>query len=314
MPPKVFIIILNWNKWHLTEDCLKSLRGLNYENYQLVVVDNNSKPEEKELIFNSPLRPFFVLIENNQNLGFAGGNNTGIKYALRHGADYVLLLNNDTIIEDKSFLKKMVEIAEGDKKIGIIGPKIYYYEQDVSRQSSGQIFAPRAKIWFGGGKLNWLKTRAWHLQDEEQGETDFITGCCLLIKREVIEKTCPGSSRGIGLMSEEFFLYFEDADWCLRVQKAGYKCVYVPLVWIWHKVAASSIEFSYNYIYYNTRNGLLLGWRHGNFFKRLIIFFLGFWIIFKQIIKIFFNYKKEWSSAMLLGVWDFWRGKFGQKE
>lgn len=297
MSPKVFIIVLNWNQWHLTEDCLQSLYNIDYDNYKVVVVDNNSKPEEKNLIKNSPLRDFFILIENSDNLGFSGGNNPGIKYGFENGADYILLLNNDTIVEDKEFLKKLVEVAESDPKIGIVGPKIYYWQKEsISEKTS--------RIWFGGGKLNWLKTKGEHLNLEQQGMTDFITGCCLLIKKEVVEK--------IGLMPEAFFLYFEDTDWCLKTKEAGYSCVYVPSAWLWHKVASSTKEFSYSYIYYNTRNGLLLGWRHGNFFKRLIIFFLCFWIILKQLIKILFGRKKEWSKAMLSGAWDFFRGRFGK--
>jgi len=334
MQSKVFIILVGWNKWYLTEDCLKTLKEIHYDNYRVVVVDNGSDQQTKEAIKNSPLRQFFYFIENETNLGFAAGNNVGARYAFEQGADYLLLLNNDTVVDDKDFLNKLVNVAESDKSIGIVGPKIYYYDELVrqlnkevprpldyaqGKQDSGQTFVPQAKVWFGGGKLNWLKTEATHLKLEKQTETDFITGCCLLIKREVIEK--------IGLLPEEFFLYFEDADWCLRAREAGYKCVYVPSAWIWHKVAASSGEFSYNYIYYNTRNGLLMAWRHAlrigghalsgiegqdDIFKKFLIILFSFWLLIKQLLKLMIGYKKEWSQAMLRGIWDFYRGKFGK--
>ncbi len=169
---------------------------------------------------------------------------------------------------------------------------------------SGQIFARGAKIWFGGGKLNWLKTEGIHLTSESAMEVDFITGCCLLIKKEVIDK--------IGLMSEEFFLYFEDSDWCLRALQAGYRCFYEPAAWIWHKVSSTTKEFSYGFIYYNTRNGLLMAWRHNGFLKRLIVLGLAIWIIIKQSAKLAVSYKKEWSKAMFWGAIDFLKGKFGK--
>lgn len=292
MSPKVFIIILNWNQWQLTEDCLISLRDIHYDNFQIIVIDNGSSPEQKDLMRNSSLRPFFILLENASNLGFAAGNNVGIRYALNQGADYALLLNNDTLTSDKDLLKKMVAVAEDNSNVGIVGPKIYYYQEDQKP----------AKIWFAGGKINWLKTKAWHLKNNEQGqarETDFVTGCCLLIKKEVINK--------IGLMPEEYFLYFEDADWSLRARRAGYKCLYLSTVWLWHKVSSSAVEFSDSYIYYHSRNGLLLGWRRGNWLTRPLVFLLSIFILFKQFLKLGFGHKKEWANPMIRGVRDFYK-------
>jgi len=135
MLPKVFIIILNWDNWTDTKDCLKSLENNGYPNYEVVVVDNGST--EKFEISD----PKIKVIYNKENLGFSGGNNVGIKYALDNNADYVLLLNNDTIV-NHNFLNKLVEIAEKDNKIGMVGPKIY--------------FPDSKKIWFAGGQINWL--------------------------------------------------------------------------------------------------------------------------------------------------------------
>jgi hypothetical protein len=219
MSPKVFIIILNWNNWSDTLECLKSFQNNDYPNYQVVIIDNGS--DEKPT---PPSDPQVKLIYNQENLGFAGGNNVGIRYALEKGADYVLLLNNDTIVS-QDFLSKLVKVAESDKKFGLLGPKIYFADEPQ-------------KIWFAGGEVNWLYNkgvmRGYDEIDKGQydlpqiQETGYITGCCLLIKKEAIEK--------IGLMPEDYFLYYEDTDWSLKAQRAGYDCIFVPAARIWHKV------------------------------------------------------------------------------
>lgn len=291
---KVFIIILNWNGWNLTKRCLDSLDNLNYDNYKIIVVDNGSKKLEKQKIKDS--EKDFILVENQSNLGFAGGNNEGVKYALKKGADYVLLLNNDAICDDKNFLKKMIEIFEEEKNTGIIGPKIY--------------FPDKKTIWFGGGKLNWLKTKGYHLNygkkniNDKIKEVDYITGCCFLIKKETI--------RDIGLMQDDYFLYYEDADWCLRAKKAGYKCVYNPEAYILHEASSSAKEFSDKYIYYHSRNALMLAWRHNNMFKKTLVLLFSFWKLAKQSVKLIFDYKRRWAKLITKGILDFYFKKYGK--
>ncbi len=268
--PKVFIIVLHYKNWKDTNECLRSLEKLDYDNFETIVIDNDK-----------------------ENLGFAGGNNVGIKQALEKKADYILLLNNDTIVE-LGFLKELVKVGESDKKIGILGSVIYDYQSK--------------KIHFAGGKINWLYTKGVHETcNMKHGtkEVDYITGCCLLIKREVIEK--------IGLMDEDYFLYFEDADWCLKARKAGYKCVLVPNSKIWHKPSSSAIEGSFSYIYYHTRNGLLMTKKNALFFIKILAYFQSLWIFGKQVIKlILMPSKRKWAKAIMLGIKDFYRGRFGQ--
>lgn len=297
--PKVFIIILNWNGWSDTLECLKSLNGVDYPNFEIILIDNGSK--EKPPVIGD--RQFSNLkinqIFNETNLGFSGGNNQGIKIALEKVADYVLLLNNDTIVAN-DFLDKLVNQIEKDKKIGIIGPQMLFYE------------APKL-IWFGGGKLNWLKNRGTHkdykmpIQTKEfVRKVDYITGCCLLVRREVIEK--------IGLMSEDYFLYYEDADWCLRAKKAGYKIIYVSGSKIWHKVSVGLKEGSPVFTYYHIRNGLVLARRYSGFIKKwLLSIFVGFLYI-KQLIKLFLKKNKKQAEAILLGIEDFYLNKMGKYE
>lgn len=301
--PRVSIVILNWNGWQDTLECFDSLSRITYPNYEIIILDNNSSNDSIEKInnwiANKKSSISYKLLINSQNLGFAGGNNPGIKYALRNKADYILLLNNDTIV-DPGFLEKLVKVAENDESFGIVGPKIYY-ETDKNR------------IWFGGGHFTWFGGGR-HLDfdkiddkpsDETIKEINFMTGCCLLIKRETVEK--------IGLMDENFFLYYEDTEWSLRAKKYGYKVIYAPGSHIWHKVSRS-VKPKTNPVvhYYHIRNALLLSKLHA---PKIILFFIYIWGVskyLKQIVKIvFFPAKKQIAEMIMQGVRDFYAGKFG---
>ena len=256
--PKVFIIILHFGNPKNTEECLKSLESLEYDNFETVVIDNTK-----------------------ENRGFAGGNNIGIKQALEKGADYILFLNNDTVVEP-SFLKELVKAGESNKKIGILGPI--------------------------GGKINWLYTKGIHVTHNMKHitkETDYITGACMLIKRKVIEK--------IGLMDEDYFLYCEDVDLCLRAQKAGFLCGVASDSRISHKVSKNAKIASFSYIYYHTRNGLLLAKRNAPVFIKILAYLNSFLVYGKQIIKLaIFPQKRLWARAIMKGIGDFYRGKLGK--
>jgi len=296
---KVFIIILNWNGRADTIECLESLRKIGYRDYKIVVVDNGSTDGSADVI---PKKYFqdVAFIETKKNLGFAGGNNIGINYALENDAEFILLLNNDTIVEP-DFLTELVKAAQADDKIGIVGPMINFYDN-------------RDTIWFGGGKINWLKTKGSHVSYGLQTtrspltagsdySTGYLTGCCLLIKRKVIEK--------IGFLSEDYFLYYEDTDWCLRSRQAGFETVLAPAAKIYHKQSRSAQEFSYPYVYYHSRNGLILGSKFG---PRFLIYLLSAWIFLKQMVKLVLGYKKNWARPVMRGVTDFWRGRRGKLE
>ncbi len=263
--PKIVIIILHFGNIEDTEECLQSLRSLDYDNFETIVIDSTK-----------------------DNRGFSGGNNLGIKQALEKNADYILLLNNDTIVKP-DLLKKLIEVGENNKKSGILGPIIYEYGTD--------------RIHFAGGKINWLYTKGRHVARA----TDYITGACMLVKREVINK--------IGLMDENYFLYCEDVDWCLKAQKTGYKCTVVPEAKIWHKISSNTQAESFSYIYYHTRNGLLLAKRNAPLMIKILAYLNSFLIYIKQIIKLLiFPSKKIWARAIMRGIGDFYKGKFGKYE
>jgi GT2 family glycosyltransferase len=220
----VYIIVLNWNGKADTLECLSSLKKIQYPSYRVCLVDNASTDDSVEAVRSK--FPTVEIIENSENLRFAQGNNVGIKFALQHNADYVLLLNNDTKV-DSEFLKEMIKVSESDCKIGMVGPKIYHYD-------------PPDLIWSAGGEISFWKGKIAHRglrkSDSEKfseiADVDYLTACALLVKREVIEK--------VGLLDSSYYIYSEDADWCERTRRAGYKLVYVPKAKVWHKISSTS--------------------------------------------------------------------------
>ncbi len=296
---KVYIILLNWNGKEDTLECVESLKKIDYNNYKIIVVDNNS--EDDSVLEIRKQYSEIKIIENEKNFGFAGGNNVGIKYAMENGADYVLLINNDTTVE-KDFLREIVKAGELNKESGLLGPKTNYHSEPN-------------RIWFAGGKVSWMKNKGTHLGLDEIDEgqhnkikqVDYLTGCCLLIKREVIEK--------IGALAEDYFLYYEDTDFSLRAKNAGYKCTYIPEAKIYHKVSRSTKPGSSSYIYYHTRNGLVMTKRNGSFLNKIILYPHCVFLFLKQIIKIvFISQKRDWAFAVLRGERDFLLGKMGKVE
>lgn len=223
--PKVSIIILNWNGKNDTIECLESLKKITYLNYETIVVDNGSKGDDVKVL-RDMFGEYIYIIENYKNYGFAEGNNVGMRYALKKGTDYILFLNNDTVV-DPQFLSELVASAESDPLIGIVGPKIYFYDEPN-------------KIWFAGGNISMWRCNTWHIGKGELDkgqydiiqEVDFITGCALLAKRQAIER--------IGMLDPEYLSYYEDADWCIRAKRQGDKIMYVPKAKLWHKGSSST--------------------------------------------------------------------------
>jgi len=246
--PGVAIILLNWNNGADTLDCLRSLKAIDYADYRIIVADNGSSDGSAAAIREA--HPDVTLLENGKNLGFAAGNNAAIRLALEGAYDYVLLLNNDTVV-DPGFLHALVAAAEADPAIGIVGPKIYYHGD------------PK-RIWFAGGRVDfWLGETSHVGQNEpdagrydETKDTGFITGCALLIKRKTLED--------VGLLDERMGFYFEDNDLCARAREHGYRVVYTPKAVVWHKVAGSVGRIKDFQLFYFTRNRLMFMKRHAS--------------------------------------------------
>lgn len=252
---KIFIILLNYNSYKDTLECVDSIEKKEKNiNYEIIVVDNNSSDGSIKELSNDNR---FIFIETNENGGFAKGNNVGIKYAMEHDADYIMLLNNDTIIENNS-ISKLVEKLQEDDELGIIGSRIMYYSNpDI--------------INYCGGHINWFKVSTNHenykkifIADEENFKyTEFITGCCMLIKREVIQK--------IGLLPEEYFMYYEDMDFCIKAKEADYKLGILTDSVIYHKVSISSGgENSAFSIKWGNRNRLIIMDKYSKYTKGIL--------------------------------------------
>ena len=304
---KIFIVILNWNGKKDTLECLESLEKLQIANckLQIVVVDNGSTDGSVEAIQNETLRlrsgQELKIIENKENLGFAEGNNVGIKYALENGADDTVLLNNDTLV-DKNLIEELLRMAESETQIGVVSPKIYFapgFEFHKDRYQENE----RGKVlWYAGGKMDWQNILASHRgvdevdkgQYDQPEETDFATGCCVLIKKEVFEK--------IGLLDKKYFAYWEDTDFCQRAKRAGFKVVYAPNAILWHKNASSSGRpGSVTHVYFQTRNRLLFGFRYASLRAKLALF--------RESLKFLME-----GGIRRKAVLDFYLGKFGEGE
>lgn len=225
--PKVYIILVNWNGWEDTVECLHSLEKLDYSNSSVIVVDNDSTDHSVKEI--KSRFTDITLIENDENKGFAGGNNVGIKYALQQNADYVWLLNNDTIV-DKQALSALVAYMEEDRKIGICGSKlIYCYQRDTIQALGGGSY----NKWLGITKnIGQNKSVDFTYNPKKVEERlDYVGGASMLVSRKFINE--------IGLLSEEYFLYYEEIDWAIRA-KGKFKLGFAPQSIVYHKEGQST--------------------------------------------------------------------------
>lgn len=265
----ISIIIVHYNTEKDTRECLKSLTKLEAKNYRynIIIVDNGSK--EPLRLTHKELENKVEVLRSESNLGFTGGNNIGLRHALNtHNSDYVLLLNSDTLIEP-TFLEKMYTYAEANPEVGLMNPKIYfgkgneYHTTSYTKAELGKV------LWYVGGSIDWQHLLSFHrgIDEVDRGhfdtvqETDFATGCCLLIRRQALES--------VGPLNDRLFLYSEDVDLSLRIQRAGFKTIMYPEAVIWHKNAGSSQGAGSNiHVYYQTRNRLYIGLKYGNWRAR----------------------------------------------
>jgi GT2 family glycosyltransferase len=214
----VVVLVLNWNNWRDTNECLESLRGLDYDDWNVIVLDNGSTDGSVERI--RERFPEVEIMELGENLGFAGGNNAGIRAALQRGAEYVWLLNNDTTVDPEA-LVAMVEKAETDPTIGAVGSAIYHTSEPQCLQA------------WGGGYVNFWLGRSRHFVDPVPDEKlQFLTGASLLLRRSALES--------VGFLDEDFFLYWEDADYCFRLRTAGWRLAVAGGSKVWHKQTATT--------------------------------------------------------------------------
>lgn len=300
--PKVSLIILNWNAQSMTREELANVAKLDAKGLDAmcVVVDNGSTDGSQEKFSNYTFPNMkYKFIETNVNSGYAGGNNFGLKYSFKEGFDYTILLNNDVILP-KDILTKLVNIAEKDSKIGLLAPKMYFakgyefHKERYKKEDLGKV------IWYAGGYIDWNNVYSNHRgvdevdkgQYEKEEEIDAANGACLLIRNKVIND--------IGYLRDKYFMYWEDADYCIRAKKTGWKVVYTPETCLWHKVSASSAIGSDLNDYFLTRNRLDFGLRYAPLRTKISLIkeSLGFLVG-----------GRPWQK---IGVRDYYLGKWGK--
>jgi len=270
MQPKVSIIVLNWNNWKDTIECLESLYRISYTNYNIILVDNGSDDDSVEKIgeyvqgeletesdffeFNQDNKPLdylelekdnyagldleepwgrkLFIIKNDKNYGFAEGNNVGIAFALKYlKPDYIEILNNDIVVEEK-YLDEMVKVIQSDENIAIVGPKIYFYDYQGRKDVQTAL----------GGYINWWIYPGYNymmdkLEIDQPLELDWVTGASLLMRADLKDP----------YLGKDFFFGAEDIDLCLRVKEEGYKIYLAPASEIWHKISLSRYNKFDNY-------------------------------------------------------------------
>lgn len=295
-PPRVSIVLLNCNRNADTLDCIRSLKETE-DAFEIILVDNGSEPDPERLYRET--YPDVIFLRNEENLGTPIGNNIGLRYAIEHGADYVMMLNNDTTVA-KSFLAPLVTAMEADSRIGVAGGKVYY-------------FSDPERIWFAGGKFNRLTGKVEHVgimkYDHELTavhiDNDFISGCYAMFRSSVLKE--------VGLLDERFFAYMEDVDLNVRIKNAGHTLMYVPEAVIYHKVSTTIKVDSPFYLYFNMRNRLLMLKKHNALLELLVAapylsYFYG-----RHLLRLAFKWR-DWTGvkAVLYGIVDGIRGYTGR--
>jgi GT2 family glycosyltransferase len=253
MDDKVAIIVLNYNGKKTLLETLQSLSELNYQNKEILVVDNAS--EDDSFLSAQEQYPQFRFLGLERNGGFAWGMNRGIEDALERGASYIWLFNYDAVAKQDSLMPLVVE-AKKNKDEVLLSPVIY---------------TDADQVWFSGGRVNYWRMRGVHEKESlsSSKETEFLTGCALFIPKKVIER--------VGLLDERFFLYYEDVDFSLRAKKEGIKRIVVPAAQVVHSEESQS---SPNKIYFLVLSGLLFFDKHK---KNIFSFYQAIYVILRVI-------------------------------
>lgn len=302
MAKKIALVILNWKQPKLTIDTVDSILKIKSTDfsYQILIVDNGS-PDDSIAQFKAKYNKNknITILETGDNLGYAGGNNFGLKEALKHNYDYFLVANNDILVAP-DFLQKLFNASQKYPD-AVLTPKIYFapgfefHKDRYSKKEIGKI------IWAVGSQIDWNNVYGSNIgidevdhgqYDRHQPKIDFISGCCFLVSKEIIQK--------IGIFDEKFYLYMEDSDLTLRAQKSGFKLRLVPESVIWHCNSGSSKPGSSLQDYFITRNRLLFGFRYASLRTKFALF--------RESIKFLFT-GSPWRKR---GVLDFYLGHLGK--
>ena len=299
MLPLIHTIILNTNRRDDTLACVASLAASDYpaERHQITVLDNAST--DGSVMALREQFPQVRIVELTENLGYAGNNNVGIELAVSAMADWIFVLNEDTTV-DSNCLSEMMAVAQTDPTIGVLGPMVYHYDEPTIIQSAGGYLD---RFW-----------ESYHIAENEPDEgqftelhtVDWISGCAIMMRREVVEQ--------VGALDGRFFYYWEETEWCIRAARAGWQIIHVPQAKLWHKGVQRNYQPKPSVTYYRTRNQLLTLARH-----RAPL--LAWTVTLAQIgrtltswtVKPRWRHMRPHRDAMWQGVVDFARRRYGMR-
>ncbi|MCX6726677.1 MAG: glycosyltransferase family 2 protein [Candidatus Shapirobacteria bacterium] len=300
----IAIVVLNWNQPKLTKKTIDSLQKITHPqfNYHFYLLDNgssdNSYSQFEKLYLNNKQ---FTLLKTNDNLGFVGGNNYVLKIAKKNKYDYYLLINNDVIVKP-DFLTVLHSYLKKNKTVSLVGPKIYFapgfeYKKNLySPANLGKV------IWFAGGLIDWQNIYCSHrgIDEIDVGQydiplrnPDYLTGCCLLFSHQLLTKLTGFDNR--------YYLYLEDADFCVRARHLGFNTAFVPESVIWHLNSGSSSAGGSLHDYFITRNRLLFGFHYASFRTKIALFRNSFHLLSSS--------PSKWQKR---GVVDYYLNRFGK--
>lgn len=297
---RIHVIVLHWGDPAVTASCLDSLRDLPESLAEVVVIDNGTPDRSGERLAESHAR--FTHLRHERNLGFAGGNNAAMRRALERGAEAVLLLNNDAELTPGALISLSAALEQ--PRVGLVNPKILHHD-------------PPQTIWYAGGKHSLWAGHSRHCgrgesdrgQHDRAGEVTFVTGCALLIRREVLEQ--------VGLFDESLFMYAEDLDLGLRARRAGWRLWYEPAATVIHreKVLRRKTVADPFRLRLATRNALRVNWRHASLPQRItfVPWFGLRWVLYLTVKNLLLGFPGD-AAAVWRGVFDAVRGRMGSLE
>lgn len=292
--PRVAIIVLNYNGLHLTQDCLRSLQKVDYPNFRTIVLDNGSAQDESV-----PLRAEFGdtvdLIRSEEANGFCRGNNIGMRRALEQDFDYLVWLNNDTVVEP-DVLRVMIDMMEADPRIGAAQPKIVHHDDPSKIDAAGGL----VDLWTSRHKLIKKATAG------PRTDLTMVHGAAFFVRRAVVEQ--------VGFLDEDYYSYWEETDFCLRTRRAGWRLACNPNCVVHHKIGQTNRYLSTRYIYYMTRNGFLCMRKNARWYQ-WPTFTLGF--LGSSVIKYFaflLLTRPRDARRVFDAIGDFLGGRLGRRD
>lgn len=295
--PLISTVILNTNRKNDTLEAIGSLFSNTYENQQIIVLDNHSTDGSVQAVRTQ--FPQVQIIELKENLGYAGNNNVGIEAACKTEAEWILVLNEDTVLAPDC-LEQLIRVAESDETIGILGPMVYHHNEPQVIQSAG---GELGKYW---QSTHVAQNEVDRGQFPDPRPVEWVSGCAIMVRKSIIDQ--------VGALDPRFFYYWEETEWCLRAHRAGWRIVHVPQAKLWHKGVQRDYHPGPNVTYYNTRNRFMLFAKH----KAPLFIWMRAWLetlrtLISWSVKPHWRDHHEHRDAMLQGILDYLRGRVGMR-